>query len=87
MVWENLVSACRPGGIILLQTFENEASYENFEGLHQFNIALDDTGLLTCSNQSGESFGFGLGLEVVYDLYQPNRHDGRAWIARAWRKP
>lgn len=31
---------CRPDGMILIQGFENEAVHENWQGLHQWNIAL-----------------------------------------------
>lgn len=36
----NLKKAVRPGGFLILQGFENEADYENWQGFHQWNVEL-----------------------------------------------
>lgn len=36
----NLVDACKIGGHVIVQCFENEADFENHQGFHQTNITL-----------------------------------------------
>ena len=40
---QNMVAICRPGGWVYFLVFENEAVYENYAGMHQwnFNIGAD----------------------------------------------
>jgi SAM-dependent methyltransferase len=40
-VFENLFKACRPGGYVIIQSFENEADFEKGEGFHKYNIMLN----------------------------------------------
>lgn len=42
LVFSNLVACCKPGGYIILQGFEDEGDFEQFEGMHQWNIHIDE---------------------------------------------
>ncbi|MEM1369621.1 MAG: methyltransferase domain-containing protein [Cyanobacteria bacterium P01_H01_bin.15] len=41
-----MLAVTRPRGWVLLNHSENEADHENFEGLHQWNITLEDNDLI-----------------------------------------
>jgi SAM-dependent methyltransferase len=43
---ECLLQAVRPGGYLIVQGFFNEATHENWQGFHQWDISLDDDGLM-----------------------------------------
>lgn len=40
--YQKLKRAVKPGGFLILQGFENEATYENWKGFHRYNISIDD---------------------------------------------
>lgn len=40
--WERLLQAAKLGGYVIVQGFENEADHENWKGMHQWNIRLND---------------------------------------------
>jgi SAM-dependent methyltransferase len=41
-VFEKMKLACKPDGILVVQGFENEAIWENWQGFHQWNFSIDD---------------------------------------------
>jgi SAM-dependent methyltransferase len=43
---ECLLQAVRPGGYLIVQGFFNEATHENWQGFHQWDISLDDDGCM-----------------------------------------
>jgi SAM-dependent methyltransferase len=43
---ECLLQAVRPGGYLIVQGFFNEATHENWQGFHQWDISLDDHGCM-----------------------------------------
>lgn len=43
---EKLMQAVKPGGYLIVQGFINEAIHENWQGFHQWNIDIDDAGLM-----------------------------------------
>ena len=45
-VFKNLIDATKPGGYVIIQGFENEAIFENYEGFHQWNITQEGTYIL-----------------------------------------
>lgn len=47
MLWK----AVKPGGYLIIQGFENEGLHENWSGLHQYNISVEDDKLII-SNKS-----------------------------------
>jgi SAM-dependent methyltransferase len=44
-----LTRAVKPGGYLIIQGFENEGLYENWEGLHQWNLSIDGDSLAISS--------------------------------------
>lgn len=56
--WERLMAACKPGGYVIVQGFENEANYEKWQGMHQWNIYIDEkTNILCIDNKQGHYTG------------------------------
>ena len=41
-----LLQAVKPGGYLIVQGFFNEATHENWQGFHQWDISLDDDGCM-----------------------------------------
>jgi SAM-dependent methyltransferase len=41
-----LLQAVKPGGYLIVQGFFNEATHENWQGFHQWDISLDDHGCM-----------------------------------------
>lgn len=39
--FDRLLEATKPGGFLIIQGFENEATYEKWQGFHQWNIYID----------------------------------------------
>lgn len=77
---------CRPGGMILIQGFENEAVHEDWKGLHQWNIAVLGSEVLAVS---GKEDGFALKFkEIIYahtNLIQTGPHTERNWFVFAYK--
>lgn len=41
LLFENMKRVCKEGGHIIISGFENEATFENWKGFHQWNVFLD----------------------------------------------
>lgn len=55
LVYQNLIRAVKPGGLLIIQGFGNEGSYEKWEGFHQWNIDIEPgTGFLVASDKAGK---------------------------------
>ena len=54
VAFEKLFRAVVPGGYLIIQGFENEAIYENYQGFHQYNFALNDANVLVVSDKTKE---------------------------------
>jgi SAM-dependent methyltransferase len=50
----NLLGAVKEGGYLIVQGFCNEADYENWQGFHQWNLDLTDSGILTIKNKESQ---------------------------------
>jgi ubiquinone/menaquinone biosynthesis C-methylase UbiE len=50
--FKNMYDVCRPGGAVVLISVENEGERENYQGLHQWNLRADDSGLFLGSRAS-----------------------------------
>jgi len=48
----NLLNVCKIGGLVILEHAENEAKYENYAGLHQWNISKKDSDLFFWNRDS-----------------------------------
>ena len=53
LAYDKLLKAVKPGGYLIIQGFENEGKYENWQGLHQWNLSLDN-GKLKINSKKGK---------------------------------
>lgn len=83
---------CRPGGMILIQGVENEATKQGWKGLHQWNISLktfEDAPLLGELMVSGKEKGFSHVPEGIFyantrNIAQPGQPE-RNWFVFCYR--
>jgi SAM-dependent methyltransferase len=52
---EKLMQAVKPRGYLIVQGFTNEANHEQWAGFHQWNIDLDDFGLMHISSKEAKN--------------------------------
>lgn len=52
LTFDKLYTAVRPGGFVIIQGFENEGSFEKWEGFHQWDIRVYN-GSMFISNKEG----------------------------------
>ena len=84
---------CRPGGMILIQGFENEAIHEGWQGLHQWNIRQCKTHLEVRSKEDHETGSVLSYLdhkpdEIIYantTTIQTGAHAERNWFVFAYK--
>lgn len=81
-VLAELIRITRPGGIVIVQGFVNEAEWENYAGLHQYNVAVNFSQLV-CRGQLSFTYEQkeGVLLARVDKLIT-----GRNWFIYAFRK-
>ena len=84
---------CRPGGMILIQGFENEAIHEDWKGLHQWNISIypdpekSSTPALAIISKGGYVSAH-RPKEAIYantNLIQTSPHTERNWFVFAYK--
>ncbi len=84
---------CRPGGMILIQGFENEAIHEDWKGLHQWNISIypdpekSSTPALAIISKGGYVSAH-RPKEAIYantNLIQTGPHTERNWFVFAYK--
>ena len=89
-VFDQMVLVTRPGGIIAIQVFENEATAASWTGLHQHNISSDAHGSMVCTPKTGESRVLAHADVERYELGFPlaivPRLEGRRWLTFFFRK-
>lgn len=51
--YEALLRAAKPGGFVIVQGFVNEGSFENWQGMHQWNISINENNHLWIANKQG----------------------------------
>jgi SAM-dependent methyltransferase len=67
---QSLLRVTKPGGYVVIEGFENEGSFEKWEGLHQWNIRIDPSGFLRVANKQDAA------LTVVPEKYGARPHYG-----------
>lgn len=83
--FRKLMAAARPGGIVVVQGFENEAISEDWQGFHQWNFTMNaESGEVTYSGRDGKPIP--LRGNQVFSRYLPNHHGDRAWFISVWQK-
>jgi len=83
-VYRNMHRACRSGGIVIIQSFIDEAVHENWEGFHQWNFRVSDIGKVSFSNRHGKEFH--LPGEQVYFNFIKDHLPGKDFFISAWKK-
>lgn len=78
---KEIIRVCKPGGLCIIQGFENEAKHENYAGLHQWNVHVANGTLFVDGNTS---FSFSP-PELVLSRRRV-LHNDRDWFFFAWRK-
>src|SRR3954463_13394821 len=48
-----LLRAARPGGFVIVQGFVNEGTFEKWQGMHQWDISINEEGHLFIANKQG----------------------------------
>jgi SAM-dependent methyltransferase len=84
---QEMERVCRPGGMILVQGFENEAIHENWQGLHQWNIFVDIKKLFI-SNSLDEFYDIKPRQNLIYantSTVQTGPHTERNWFVFAYK--
>jgi len=80
-VLAELIRITKPGGLVIVQGFENEATWENYKGLHQFDVSvLGDS--LRCKGKESFTYACPALIAKNYAL-----STGRTWFVYAFRKP
>lgn len=73
---QQLYKAVKPGGFLIIQGFENEGSFEKWQGFHKWDIHISDAFTrLECKGQDGKS------TEILYNPYNfyYKKLDNKAW--------
>jgi len=80
--YERLWAACKPGGYLIIQGFENEANHENWKGMHQWNIHLDQkTNILVIDGKDGHYVGLVNPVHASLTIFENNK-SWFIWIAQ-----
>lgn len=80
--FNSLLAATKPGGHVIIQCFENEAIFENWQGFHQWNLTLPDHLIRIEDKQGNYSFLTG-DFEVVHtEKVQFESKTWFIWIAK-----
>jgi SAM-dependent methyltransferase len=66
----------RPGGYLILEHHDNEAEYEHYWGLHQWNLAVVD-GRLIVSKRSAEPIDLGAVLSSMLETVEAHQGEDR----------
>jgi SAM-dependent methyltransferase len=85
---KSMAMVCNKGGYIIIQGFENEAIYENWEGFHKWNIQLTPYGNLFIEDRDGE-YPDVTAQELGCELIQSTKlklKDGKPWFIWILRK-
>jgi hypothetical protein len=65
--YKRLLRAVKPGGYLIIQCFENEAEYENWQGFHQFNLRIEDS-FIAVTDKDNRKTLLSEGIEEVVSI-------------------
>lgn len=75
---EGLFRAVKPGGWVIVQTFEDEGRHQGYAGLHQWDLRIDEDGrTLLARDREGAEYDLG-SADRVWRLLVP--HMERHWV-------
>jgi ubiquinone/menaquinone biosynthesis C-methylase UbiE len=81
MAFMQLITMTKPGGHIIIQGFENEATAENWQGFHQTNLRINTTvDAIIAGNKDGEEFVLEHETIETVMVFPKQLHNGKAWF-------
>lgn len=88
LVLTSLLCVCSPGGLLVLKHFENEAEFNSYTGLHQWNITVENGAPLIWNQVCRFNVVdfFGNKAELIDCRVTPIQSCGRNWIEWSFRK-
>lgn len=82
LAYLSLGKMVKPGGFLIIQGFENEGNYENWQGFHQWNIELDtQRQMLVLSNKDGMHAEW-MGAHLCFRTEFENNKSWFVWIVK-----
>ncbi len=78
LVYKNLLRAVKPEGYLIVQGFENEATFENWQGFHQWNLRIENNILVIDGKERTERI---TGCHKVFEKTLDNKK-WFIWIAK-----
>jgi hypothetical protein len=79
---QRMINACAEDGYVIIQGFANEADAEKWQGMHQWNIALDEALALCITDKSGQTFKY----ENPFSAAQFSIGNNKEWLIWIWKK-
>jgi hypothetical protein len=79
---QRMMSCCIPEGYVIIQGFANEADAENWQGMHQWNISLDEALSLCITDKAGQTFKYENPFSAAQFLIGNNKE----WLIWIWKK-
>ena len=76
----SLLEAVKDGGYLIVQGFCNEAEHENWQGFHQWNLDLTDSGILRIKGRDSELAA--LWTPHIYKKFEVNGREWFYWIVK-----
>lgn len=76
----SLLEAVKDGGYLIVQGFCNEAEHENWQGFHQWNLDLTDSGILRIKGRESELAA--LWTPHIYKKFEVNGREWFYWIVK-----
>lgn len=91
LVLENMAEITRPGGVILVQCWQNEGSHAGWTGLHAFDFRKQTDGHFSFATRDGTKHPFQHPLlDLTEPLIDPLKNlperEGKCWIAAWYRR-
>ena len=76
----SLLEAVKDGGYLIVQGFTNEAEHENWQGFHQWNLDLTDSGILRIKGRDSELAA--LWTPHIFKKFEVNGREWFYWIVK-----
>jgi hypothetical protein len=76
--------ACKTGGLVILQSFIDEAIFENWQGFHQYNFKMLPDGKVFYSDRLGNETS--LGGNQIFKVIKNNHFQGKDFFISVWKK-
>ncbi len=80
----NMVTVLKLGGFLYMEGFQNEGIRNNYQGLHRWNLYLDENSNLICGNKRGQNINITNELPIkCLNTYGPDSND---WYAVVYKR-